>query len=95
MPGGRGWVLEVGESSLGAMTVLVDDDDVGSSISSSGEEMTTSLKDPKSLVTQNSAVINLKCEPLHDKINKMTLMPSKDADQPGHSASLIRVFTVH
>ena len=48
VPGGRGWVLEVGESSLGAMTVLVDDDDVGSSISSSGEEMIKSLKDPKS-----------------------------------------------
>ena len=23
-------------------------------------------------------------EPLHDKTNKMTCAPSKDADQPGH-----------
>ena len=27
--------------------------------------------------------------------SKMTCVPSKDTDQPGHSASLMRVFTVH
>ena len=34
-------------------------------------------------------------EPLHDKTNKMTCVPSKDSDQPGHPPSLIRVFAVH
>ena len=33
-------------------------------------------------------------EPLHDKISKMTFVPSEDADQPGHPPSLIRVFAV-
>ena len=33
-------------------------------------------------------------EPLHDKPNKMTFVLSEDSDQPGHSASLIRVFAV-
>ena len=33
-------------------------------------------------------------EPQHDKTNKMTGVPSWDSDQPGHSASLIRVFIV-
>ena len=33
-------------------------------------------------------------EPPHDKTNKMTCVPSKDSDQPGHLPSLIRVFTV-
>ena len=33
-------------------------------------------------------------EPAHDKIDKMTFTPSKDADQPGHPPSLIRVFDV-
>ena len=33
-------------------------------------------------------------EPLHNKTNKMTFMPSKDSDQPGHPPSLIRVFAV-
>ena len=33
-------------------------------------------------------------ELLHDKTNKMTCAPSEDSDQPGHSPSLIRVFTV-
>ena len=37
VPGGRGCVLDEGVSSLGAMTVLVDDDDVGSSSSSSSK----------------------------------------------------------
>ena len=31
----------------------------------------------------------------HDKTNKMTCAPIEDSDQPGHSPSLIRVFTVH
>ena len=30
----------------------------------------------------------------HDKINKMTCVPSEDSDQPGHPPSLIRVFAV-
>ena len=34
-------------------------------------------------------------EPPHDKTNKMTFVPSKDSDQPGHPHSLIRVFAVH
>ena len=34
-----------------------------------------------------------KCEPPHDKTNKMTAS-SEDSDQPGHPPSLIRVFTV-
>ena len=29
-------------------------------------------------------------EPPHDKTNRMTCVPSKDSDQPGHSPSLIR-----
>ena len=33
-------------------------------------------------------------EPQHDKTNKMTCAPSEDSDQPEHSPSLIRVFTV-
>ena len=31
-------------------------------------------------------------EPLHDKTNKMTCVPSEDSDQPVHQPSLIRVF---
>ena len=31
----------------------------------------------------------------HDKTNEMTCAPSEDSDQPGHPASLIRVFAVH
>ena len=38
VPGGRGWVLVMGRSSLGAMTVLVEEEEVGSSISSSSTE---------------------------------------------------------
>ena len=34
-------------------------------------------------------------EPQQDKTNKMTCVPSKDSDQPGHPPSLIRVFAVH
>ena len=30
----------------------------------------------------------------HDKTNKMACAPSEDSDQPGHSPSLINVFTV-
>ena len=33
-------------------------------------------------------------KPPHDKTNKMACAPSEDSDQPGHSPSLIRVFTV-
>ena len=33
-------------------------------------------------------------EPAHDKTNKVTCVPSKDSDQPGHPTSLIRVFTL-
>ena len=33
-------------------------------------------------------------EPPYDKTNKMTFVPSKDSDQPGHPPSLIRVFAV-
>ena len=33
-------------------------------------------------------------EPPHNKTNKMTFVPSKDSDQPGHPPSLIRVFAV-
>ena len=33
-------------------------------------------------------------EPPHDKINKMTFVPSEDSDQPGHPPSRIRVFAV-
>ena len=33
-------------------------------------------------------------EPPHDKINKMTFVPSEDSSQPGHPPSLIRVFAV-
>ena len=33
-------------------------------------------------------------EPLHDKTNKMTFVPSENSDQPGHPSSLIRVFAV-
>ena len=32
--------------------------------------------------------------PPHDKTNKMACAPSEDSDQPGHSPSVIRVFTV-
>ena len=34
-------------------------------------------------------------DPQQDKTNKITCVPSKDSEQPGHSPSLIRVFTVH
>ena len=34
-------------------------------------------------------------EPQHDKTNKMTCVPSKDSDQPGHPPSLITVLAVH
>ena len=34
------------------------------------------------------------CEPPHDKTNRMAFVPSEDSDQPGHPASLIRVFIV-
>ena len=34
-------------------------------------------------------------EPPHDKTNKMIFAPSKDADQPGHPLSLIRVCCLH
>ena len=30
----------------------------------------------------------------HDKTNKITFVPSKDSDQPGHPPRLIRVFAV-
>ena len=33
-------------------------------------------------------------EPQHNNTNKMTFVPSKDSDQPGHSPNLIRVFAV-
>ena len=33
-------------------------------------------------------------EPGHDKTNKMSCVPSKDSDQPGHLPSLIRVVAV-
>ena len=33
-------------------------------------------------------------EPPHDKTNKITFVPSKDSDQPGHLPSLIGVFAV-
>ena len=33
-------------------------------------------------------------EPLHDKTNKKTCVPSEDSDQTGHLPSLIRVFAV-
>ena len=33
-------------------------------------------------------------EPHRDKTSKMACAPSEDSDQPGHSPSLIRVFTV-
>ena len=36
-----------------------------------------------------------KCEPKHDKRNKMTCVPSKDSDKPGHIVSMIRVLAVH
>ena len=31
----------------------------------------------------------------HDKIKEMACAPSKDSDQPGHPASLTRVYAVH
>ena len=34
-------------------------------------------------------------EQQHDKTNKMTHMPSKDSDQPGHSPSLISLCCPH
>ena len=50
-------------------------------------------------------MINIECagtgqhkrsnEPHREITNKMVCAPSKDSDQPGHQASLIRVFTVH
>ena len=33
-------------------------------------------------------------EPVYDKTSKMTCAPNEDSDQPGHSPSLVRVFTV-
>ena len=33
-------------------------------------------------------------EPQHDKTNKMTCAASEDSDQPGRSASLIKIFAV-
>ena len=33
-------------------------------------------------------------EPLHNKTNRMTFVPSEDSDPPGHPPSLIRVFAV-
>ena len=33
--------------------------------------------------------------PAYNKTNKMTCVPSKDSDQPGHPPSLIRVFAGH
>ena len=45
------------------------------------------------LTYQTSGVILF--EPEHKKTNKMTCVPSKDLDQPGHLPSLIRVFIVH
>ena len=45
---------------------------------------------PKSIFTS----VTSKCEPPHDKINKMTYAPSEDSDQPGHLPSLTRVFAV-
>ena len=35
-----------------------------------------------------------KFEPPHDKTNKMACAPNEDVDQPGHPASLIRVFAI-
>ena len=35
-----------------------------------------------------------KCEPPHDKTNKMTRAPSEDSDQPGYPPSLNKVFAV-
>ena len=49
----------------------------------------------------DNRVIDISCfsakryESAHDKTNKMGYVPSKDADQPGHLPSLIRVFAVH
>ena len=34
-------------------------------------------------------------EPQHNKTNKMTCVPSKDSDQPGHPPSLISLHSVH
>ena len=39
-------------------------------------------------------LVNHIIEPLHDKTNKMTCVPSKDSDQPGHPPSLIRVLAL-
>ena len=33
-------------------------------------------------------------EPTHDKTNKVAWAPTEDSDQPGHSPSLIRIFSV-
>ena len=37
---------------------------------------------------------SIRNEPRHDKTNKIKCTPSEDSDQPGHPASLIRVFSV-
>ena len=39
--------------------------------------------------------MSIQFESQHDKTNKMTCVPSKDSDQPGHPPSLIRVFSLH
>ena len=39
-------------------------------------------------------LVKQKYELQHDKTNKMTCLPCKDSDQPGHPPSLIRVFAV-
>ena len=43
----------------------------------------------------NFRIITAIFEPSHEKINKMTCVPSEDSDQPGHPPSLSRVFAVH
>ena len=47
---------------------------------------------PKISSLNHSATWNRNEPP--DKTNKMTCVPSKDSDQPGHPPSLIRVFAV-
>ena len=39
--------------------------------------------------------VNIINEPLHDKTNKMTFVPSKDSDQPGQPPSLISLHCPH
>ena len=58
-------------------------------------QMKRGVNSKLSVVLQSLQIVMLiRNEPPHDKTNKMAYLPSEDSDQPGHSPSLIRVFTV-